>query len=203
MDKAFFSTSEAARLFNINRVTVYRWIKEGKLTAHKIGMRFKVPSSEVARLLRSSGLSGPSPEGGNPPGRSQGVAGREPQEAGAEKRQKLVLVIDRDRDVHGFIEACFEELGLDGTCRLKAFSSSIEAALQLGRDDPDVVLLDVMMPDLDGLELARKIRAAHGKARIVLMTLNPLDPGNGDAFETLVKPLNLKKLNQAIGDYLR
>ncbi len=203
MDKAFFSTSETARLFNVNRVTVYRWIKEGKLTAHKIGMRFKVPSSEVARLLRSSGLSGPSSEEGNPPGRPERVACREPQGADAGKQQKLVLVIDRDRDVHGFIEACLEELGLNGACRLKTFSSSIEAALQVGRDDPDVVLLDVMMPDLDGLELARKIRAVHGKAKIVLMTLNPLDPGNGDAFETLVKPLNLRKLNRAIGDYLR
>lgn len=203
MYKTFFSTSETARLLNINRVTVYRWIKEKKLEAHKMGMRFRIPSSEVARLLRSVGLSGPFSGETLCPGMGGKDALRDPQGMDTGGRRKLVLVIDRDRDVHGFIEACLAELGFNGTCRLRAFSSGIEAAVRIGLEDPDVVLLDAQMPDMDGLELARKIREVHGQAGIVLMTRTRPEPGRDDPFETLVKPLNLTKLDRAIGAYLR
>jgi excisionase family DNA binding protein len=205
MPKAFFSTSEAARLFNINRVTFYRWIKEGKLKAHKVGKRFKIPSEEISRLLKSAGLFGQTFQtfddgrfGGDEKGASGGDRG-----AHSGKKQKTIIVIDRDQDIHEFMEASLAELGLGGTSRLKTFSSGIEAAMQIGREDPDVVLLDITMPDLDGLELARKIRDAHGKTRVVLMSRAAAGQRNGDGFELLVKPLNLRKLNKAVGKYLK
>jgi len=57
MSKLFYSTSEVAVLFGMNRVTIYRWVKEGKIGAYKIGRRHKIPVSEVVRLLREFGFS--------------------------------------------------------------------------------------------------------------------------------------------------
>lgn len=57
MSKLFYSTSEVARLFRVNRVTIYRWAKRGKLEAYKIGNHHKIPVSEVVRLLREFGFS--------------------------------------------------------------------------------------------------------------------------------------------------
>ncbi len=59
MSKLFYSTSEVAVLFGMNRVTIYRWVKEGKIGAYKIGKPHKIPVSEVARLLGEFGFSGP------------------------------------------------------------------------------------------------------------------------------------------------
>ena len=57
MTEALYSTSEVAMLFNVNRVTIYRWVKEGKINAYKIGRHHKIPVSEVVRLLRKFGFS--------------------------------------------------------------------------------------------------------------------------------------------------
>ncbi len=57
MAKSFYSTAEVAVLFGMNRVTIYRWVKEGKIGAYKIGKRHKIPVSEVMRLLKKFGFS--------------------------------------------------------------------------------------------------------------------------------------------------
>ncbi|RZB34950.1 MAG: hypothetical protein SRB1_00718 [Desulfobacteraceae bacterium Eth-SRB1] len=56
MAESLYSTSEVAVLFNVNRVTIYRWIKEGKIKAYKIGKHYKISVSEVVRLLRKFGF---------------------------------------------------------------------------------------------------------------------------------------------------
>lgn len=57
MSKLFYSTSEVAALFGVNRVTIYRWVKGEKIEAYKIGKRHKIPVSEVERLLKEFGFS--------------------------------------------------------------------------------------------------------------------------------------------------
>jgi excisionase family DNA binding protein len=57
MTETLYSTSEVAMLFKVNRVTIYRWVKEGKINAYKIGRQHKIPVSEVVRLLRKFGFS--------------------------------------------------------------------------------------------------------------------------------------------------
>ena len=55
MAKMFFSTSEVADLFNVNRVTIYRWVKEGMVKGYKVGKHLKIPLAEVERLKREFG----------------------------------------------------------------------------------------------------------------------------------------------------
>ena len=45
MAKLFYSTSEVANLFRVNRVTIYRWVKNGKVKAYGIGKQLKIPLS--------------------------------------------------------------------------------------------------------------------------------------------------------------
>ena len=56
MTEALYSTSEVAMLFKVNRVTIYRWVKQGKIKAYKIGKHHKIPVSEVVRSLRKFGF---------------------------------------------------------------------------------------------------------------------------------------------------
>ncbi len=51
----------------------------------------------------------------------------------------------------------------------------IEAAAQAERLQPDVVLLDMVMPEGDGLEALRRIRSGRGEPRVVVLTSFPAD----------------------------
>jgi len=46
-----YRTGEVAKRLGVSTMTVRRWIKEGKINAHRIGKEYRVPESEVLRLL--------------------------------------------------------------------------------------------------------------------------------------------------------
>ena len=54
-------------------------------------------------------------------------------------------------------------------------SNGLEAVDKAARFDPTVVLMDVRMPELDGLEATRRILAADGAARVLILTTFDLD----------------------------
>ena len=56
MSESLYSTSAVARLFEINRVTIYLWVKKGIVKAYKVGKHLKIPASEVERLRNKFGF---------------------------------------------------------------------------------------------------------------------------------------------------
>ncbi|MEQ9568629.1 MAG: response regulator, partial [Longimicrobiales bacterium] len=77
-----------------------------------------------------------------------------------------VLLVDDDDGVRASIAETLGEEGAD-----VAQADSAEAALsRVAGFDPDVVLSDIRMPGLSGLELLTKVRAARPETDVVLMT---------------------------------
>ena len=97
-------------------------------------------------------------------------------------RSRLVAMVDRTEIAHAVGEA----------------GNAFEAADQIARHDPDVVLLDVRMPGKTGVELAREL----GARPIVVFTTafgeHAVDAFDAAAVDYLVKPIELAKLARAL-----
>lgn len=53
-NKSFYKAEDIAILLELNIMTIYRYIKSGKLTAHKIGKEYRVSQVELDRFLKST-----------------------------------------------------------------------------------------------------------------------------------------------------
>jgi len=81
-----------------------------------------------------------------------------------------VLIVDDNLSLANLYQIVFERVG----CAVRRVSSGPEALDSIAADVPDVVLLDVMMPEMDGFEVCRRIRAQwpHKPPCIVIYTGN-------------------------------
>jgi DNA-binding response OmpR family regulator len=85
-------------------------------------------------------------------------------------RKRTILLVDDDPDICGFVTAALEE---EGNTVVRALGST---ALKVAQEThPDVILLDLSMPILDGTALSRLLRASRQTADvpIVAMTATP------------------------------
>ena len=77
---------------------------------------------------------------------------------------KKVLIIDDDRKHSELLQAYFKRFGINLICALEAE----EGFRKLNREDPDLVLLDIMLPGKDGFEICREIRKTSNIPIIML-----------------------------------
>ena len=88
-------------------------------------------------------------------------------------RALKILLIEDDPDISAVARFSLESLG---GFEVWVSSSGSEGVERYGEVNPDVVLLDVMMPCMDGQETLRKLREAHpaGLAPVIFMTAKSL-----------------------------
>ena len=169
MAESLHSTSEVARLFEINRVTIYRWVQEGVVKAYKVGKHLKIPSSEVERLWKEFGF----PEG--PHMRAADLSQKDDLNnfisAGVKhgQQKKLVMAVDSDEGDFKFIREIFAAAKLKGRCTLETYADNLEAAFAIGREKPDLLLIKTMKSDGSCEEFARKIRRLHSDVKIIFI----------------------------------
>jgi DNA-binding NarL/FixJ family response regulator len=85
-----------------------------------------------------------------------------------------VLVVDDQAVVRSATRSLLEATGEFEAVGEAA--SGIEALTAVEELDPDLVLLDVRMPDMDGVETAARIKAARSETVVVLMSSDPRAP---------------------------
>jgi DNA-binding NtrC family response regulator len=110
-----------------------------------------------------------------------------------------VLLVDDERD---FVEALSERL------QMRDYSSAVvyggeEALSIVEEDEPDVMVLDLKMPGIDGLEVLRRVKEKHPNVEVIVLTGH----GSEDAARVcaelgacayLEKPVDIEKLTQAM-----
>jgi DNA-binding NtrC family response regulator len=125
-------------------------------------------------------------------GMSAAATTDEGQEA---RRDCLILVVDDRADNR---EAIAEAMERQGYAVLTA-SGGREAIAKIAAHAPDLIITDLKMPDMDGLELLKTARAAATPPEVILLTAygtveTAVDALKHGAFNYLTKPVNLKDL---------
>jgi len=113
---------------------------------------------------------------------------------------KSILVIDDDPLIRKTLAAHLSKQGLE----VLLAENGEEGLKRLAESDPELMLLDIRLPDLDGLEVLRRIReSGQRKASVVIMTAyddmkTTVEAIKLGAFEYLVKPLDFIELDLTI-----
>lgn len=115
-----------------------------------------------------------------------------------------VLVVDDEPDVPDLVSQWFRAEVREGTYRLAFAASGAEALVALADKEPvDILLSDIRMPGMSGLELLDRTREVDPVCRTVMMTAyrdmeNIRTAMNRGAFDFLVKPVNVVDLKATI-----
>ena len=79
---------------------------------------------------------------------------------------KKVLIIDDERDILDSLGSILQDEGFDV---FKAADGN-EGLILFDRERPDVVFLDIWMPEMDGLEVLERIKAKDRRSRVVIIS---------------------------------
>ncbi len=136
----WLTLGQAARYLGVAQSTMRKWSDQGRVSAfYTPGGHRRYRRADLDQFLDSSGPAAP---------KSTTVP--------------LVLIVDDDARVREFVRVNLEA---DGYAVREA--GSAEAALAaLGEESPDLILLDVMMPEVDGWEALRRIQEHTGVGAI-------------------------------------
>jgi twitching motility two-component system response regulator PilH len=147
----WLTLGQAASYLGVAQSTVRKWSDSGRLSA------FYTPGGHrrFRRADLDSFLAGSS-------GGTTAPAGRKP----------LVLIVDDDEQLREFVRVNLE---MDGYLVREA-GSAAEGLEALENEPPDLVLLDVMMPEVDGFEMLRRMQERHGLGSVpVIMFSGKVD----------------------------
>jgi excisionase family DNA binding protein len=144
----WLTLGQAAAYLGVAQSTIRKWTDQGTLPAIKTpGGHRRYRRSDLELFLERSR-----------PGRPA--------------RGPLILIVDDDPGLRGFVRAALE---YDGYAVREAANAE-EGLEALDEEPPDLILLDVMMPKVDGWEMLRRVQERHGVGSIpVLMFSGKVD----------------------------
>src|SRR3989339_616115 len=118
--------------------------------------------------------------------------------------QKKILVVDDEIEILRFIEKAFQK----NNYFVKVTNEPLEAENILKKNNFDIVLLDLKMPGMDGMELLEIIKKNYSKVEVIIMTANAtletaLECLRKGAIEYLIKPFEIAELFATIEKAIR
>lgn len=176
------TTGEVAAHCRVSYETVNNWIKSGKLVAYITpGKHHRIPIDGFREFLQQHNW---------PPFDEVPVP------------KPRVLVVDDDQRV---LKGILRNLNRSGDYDLASAADGFDAGLQIAKFKPDLVILDLMMPRVDGFELCQKIKSSPEtrRTKVLVITghsseenLQQALAAGADAF--LTKPFTMKALQKIL-----
>ncbi len=176
----YYSTGEAARLLDIPERTLRYYCANQKIQAerHPLTKRWRISHQSLLNFIKSHPMSDE-----------------------LQLPQQRVLIIDDEMVVVKTIIKTVKNSGIDLAIDLA--EDGFEALLKIGRHRPDLIILDIVMPNMDGKTLLRKLKQDKKtrSIKVIVVTGHPEEKENIRLLGTdfmLFKPFAPKELTAAI-----
>ncbi|MFP4446443.1 MAG: response regulator [Desulfosudaceae bacterium] len=178
----------ASKYCNVSPKTIINWVDAGHIKAYRtIGGHRRIKKDDLEEFMKNQGIPIP--------------------EEKVESNRKKILVVDDDLIIVESIVQALEEDEYD--YEVISAADGFEAGLQVKHFNPDLIILDIMMPDIKGYEVCKKIKSGQDTRHIKIIVLSAyLDEEkfkqmkeNG-ADVCFSKPLPLPKLKDEVAKLL-
>jgi excisionase family DNA binding protein len=134
--KTVFTTGEAAKICKVSQQTIIRCFDSGQLKGFRVpGSRFRrIPRDVLYKFMKDNGI---------------------PTDA-LESGKRKALVVDDDVEL---VEMMRDVLESDGRFEVRTVNNGFDAGMMVKEYHPDVIVLDVMLPDINGKEVCQRVRS--------------------------------------------
>ena len=184
--KTVFTTGEAAKICKVSQQTIIRCFDNGSLKGFRVpGSRFRrIPRHELFSFMRDNGI---------------------PTDA-LESGKRKALIVDDDQDL---VELLADAFARDGRFDVKTANNGFDAGMLVKEFRPDVVVLDIMLPDINGKEVCQRVRGDKTLEQVKIICISGMveqdkiaDLRAAGADDFMQKPFQVDKLLERAYDLL-
>ena len=185
--KDLFTTGEAAEICKVSQQTIIRCFDAGRLEGFRVpGSRFRrIPRKNLVRFMQDNNIPLDTIESG----------------------KRKVLIVDDDSEIVELLEDVLER---DGRFEIKTASSGYEAGMTTEKFRPELILLDYMLPDVNGNVVCQTIRGNPEFENIKIIIISGVVKQDeiaqllkSGAEDFVRKPFNITELTDKISAVLQ
>jgi excisionase family DNA binding protein len=176
--KTVFTTGEAARICKVSQQTIIRCFDNGTLKGFRVpGSRFRrIPRDQLYQFMKDNGI---------------------PTDA-LESGKRKVLIVDDDQEL---VELLVDTFDRDGRFEIRTANNGFDAGMLVKEFRPDLVVLDIMLPDINGREVCQRVRSDQSLEAVKIICISGMveqdkisDLRAAGADDFLQKPFTTDKL---------
>ncbi len=147
--KTVYTTGEAAKICKVSQQTIIRCFDNGQLKGFRVpGSRFRrIPRDQLFQFMRENGI---------------------PTDA-LESGKRKILIVDDDLELVELLTDVFER---DGRFDIRTANNGFDAGMLVKDFRPDCVVLDVMLPDINGKEVCQRVRADDNLEEVKIICIS-------------------------------
>lgn len=183
-DQKAYTTFEAAKICHVTHHSIKNWIKQGLIRASRTpGGHYRILEQDLDAFREEYDMF--------------------PRDKGPSKRR--VMIVDDDPDAR----ALMEEILTDEGYELIKVSNATEVGLKAAQLSPDLILLDFLMPELNGFDVCKALRANELTRSIPIMAVTCLSKEDDierifecGADEYLPKPFRVEQLQTKVQELI-
>lgn len=186
-NKKPYTTGEIAALCHVTINAVKKWIASGKIEAFKTpGGHFRVNHEDFMAFLEKYKLD---------------------VKEDIFPERKKILIIDDEQDIVEFIKGALESM--DKGFLIETAGDGYEALIKVGDFKPELLVLDIRMPKIDGFEVCRRIKGDNSTRQIKILAVTAY---GSDDIEKIIqcgadygmpKPIKLKEFQRNVQKLLK
>jgi len=185
MSENLMDIAQVAKYLQMNKMTVYKLARQGKIPAFKVASEWRFRKDLIDAWLMNQ------------------IKDNTELKAiqSAQRVNKTVLIVDDDVMIQNYFERALQEYTVIKT------SSGEEALKIVEKDKPDLVLLDIRMPGIDGVETLKRIKKINSRLPVIMLSAygtlqTNLEAARLGAYTSLAKPFDAQEMKSIISGAL-